>query len=121
MPSGLEFPLRITAGRFSVVDGTQKYRQNIQQIVSTYLRSRWFEPAFGTTAYGAVFANLNQSTANILKNAVDLALRQHEPRINATTTITPSTSTPGTIIVDVVYRVKPTDEVDSFEFEIGSL
>lgn len=122
MPSGLSFPPKLTSlGKWEVKSGLDKYRQNIQSIASTMLKERWYEPAFGTTAYKAVFRNPSLESAQFARDAVARAIRELEPRVSASISVSISDNNPGTIIVNVRYRVLPTDEQDEFEFEVGDI
>lgn len=120
MPSGLAFPLTLTAlGRFALAEDQAKYRQNIRLIVSTFARERWYEPDMGTTQYKLLFRNIDTSTLAQIKSLVTEAISKQEPRIQAVVNLREDTENLGTVIVSVAYRVKVTEESDVFEFSIG--
>lgn len=120
MPSGLSFPLTITAlGRFALSVDQEKYRQNIRLIVSTFVRERWYEPDMGTTQYKLLFRNIDANSLSQIKNLITEAITKQEPRVQCLVSVREDPNTTGTVIVSVAYRVKTTEESDVFEFSVG--
>lgn len=120
MPSGLAFPLTLTAlGRFALSEDQAKYRQNIRMIASTFMRERWYEPDMGTTQYKLLFRNIDTNALAQIKNLITEAITKQEPRVQCLVAVREDPDRTGTVIVSVAYRVKTTEESDAFEFPIG--
>jgi uncharacterized protein len=83
---GLAFPFRIdpTTGGVSWSGGREKIRQNIRLILGTRVGERPMVRDFGTRVHALVHEPNDSVLADLLRNQVQQALLQWEPRILVT-------------------------------------
>lgn len=117
MTSGLRFPLRLSAlGRVEVLRGDDKLKQNLRMIASTSLRSRWYEPQFGSTGSDLLFATLTPEAATQAERLLQEAFAKHEPRVQTSTRVTQRAD--GVVLIEVSYLVLSTLSQGSFDLEV---
>lgn len=79
---GLAFPFRFgPRGHIERASGTEKIRQSLQMIGTTYLGERLYSPEIGTALRSAVFRFNDVVTARLIESLLTEAIALNEPRV----------------------------------------
>ncbi len=112
--SGWYFPPRIRRGSVDLTKDDEKIRQSIRIILETARGERVMRPDFGCGIHDYVFAAINASTINTIRQAVREALIRWEPRIEVLRVAIAddqggSDVSRGILAVNIDYRVRATN------------
>ncbi|NBD30715.1 MAG: baseplate protein [Alphaproteobacteria bacterium] len=105
---GMGYPIRVNGrGGLSWSSGAESIRQAIWIILTTPLRSRIMQPAFGCAIHDYVFAPNSAATRAAVQEAVRDALVRWEPRVDVVS-IRAATSeeSPTVLLVDIETRIR---------------
>lgn len=115
--SGWGFPAAISrGGAVRLVSGTEELDASIRMILSTVPGERVMRPEFGCAMWLLVFAPLSAGTYGLIEQAVREALERWEPRIVLDRVAAAADSTPGTVLIDIAYRVRSTNDPRNLVF-----
>jgi Bacteriophage baseplate protein W len=110
---GWSFPVEPNdRGSLGYTSDEEKIQQSVLVILGTAQGERVMRPDFGSRLRELVFAPLNSSTKSLVASAVTEALVKWEPRIDVLSVqASEQVADPGTLIVNVEYRVRATNSV----------
>ena len=110
---GWNFPVEPDAsGSLGYMADEQKIQQAILVILGTAQGERVMRPEFGSGLRDLVFAPLTSSTKTLVAGAITDALVKWEPRVDVLgVTADEQASDDGTLVVNVEYRVRATNNV----------
>lgn len=116
--SGLAFPVQTNPrGEISLTSGDEDIRQSIKIILGTQPGERVMRPEFGCRAHELLFEPRDSTTASLLKQYVEEALRFWEPRIQVLAVETEiSEEQDGAILAEISYEVKSTHDTRSIVY-----
>jgi uncharacterized protein len=103
--TGLRFPLRPdpTTRRLPTVDGMDRIRQAIAQILDTEPGERIMLPAFGCGLQRFLMEPNTLTTRMAMQKDIDEAIGQWEPRIRLTGVTVTSGDDPSLVWIDIGY------------------
>jgi len=119
---GIAFPFRFGAnGHIVRVNGIDKIKDNLKGLVLTRLGERVMEPAIGTIGYQRLFRNHTDAQKRIVERLVRDAISRFENRVLVRSVdISERQYQSGSaIIIEVQFKVRDTQESDSFTIRIG--
>lgn len=94
-------------GRIALCNEVQTINQSILMILGTELGERVMLPDFGCEINKVIYSPLDDTTMGLAKYYVEKALRRCEQRIELVDIdVNYSDSEPGTLIMDIQYKVK---------------
>jgi phage baseplate assembly protein W len=110
---GWRFPVEPDAsGRLRYDEDEDKIQQAILVILGTTRGERVMRPDFGGTLRELVFASITGTTKGLVARAVTDAFVKWEPRADLlSVTVDEQLGDPGTLTVNVEYRVRATNSV----------
>jgi phage baseplate assembly protein W len=110
---GWRFPIEPdAAGRLRYEQDEDKIQQAILVILGTTRGERVMRPEFGSRLRELVFAPITSTTRGLVAKAVTDALVKWEPRVDViSVTVDEQRGDPGTLAVNVEYRVRATNSV----------
>jgi Bacteriophage baseplate protein W len=109
---GLGFPMQLdSSGAIATAQYEESVRQSIWIILSTSPGERVMRPDFGCGIYDLVFEVNSASTSGKVAQAVRDALLLQEPRIDVLNVQVESQSYGATILIDIQYQVRATNNV----------
>ena len=119
--SGLRFPLEPNRlGRMNTVTGADKIQQNLEQIVNTALRERWYEEDMGSYGVSLLFQNRDSQALNQIAFLLESSLNQLEPRAVSRVTVPAQSGTAtNTLNIVVTFRVKETQASGRVVIEVA--
>ncbi|MGD2114434.1 MAG: GPW/gp25 family protein [Acidobacteriota bacterium] len=108
---GWTFPPRVdAAGRIALSEQEDDIREAIPLILLTARGERPMRPEFGGGLHDAVFTTLSATNLGRLQAEIRRALLRWEPRIEVLeVAVKPGAGQVGTLLVDVDYRVRATN------------
>lgn len=119
MLKGFKWPLEMSDnGRLSVVEETDKIKQNGENIIETVLRERWYEPNQGTENYLGILRNFSNSDAPAIVTALAKSLNEQEPRAIWRVRFVEANSG-GQVIFNIRFVRKDTQRIESFNKNIA--
>jgi hypothetical protein len=116
---GWAMPVALDAltGRVASVAYEEDIRQSILIILETSPGERVMRPNFGCGIYDLVFEAIDSTAIQRIKSTVDEALRRCEARIDVLDiTVDEAATARGTLMVEVEYRVRRTNQVGNLVF-----
>jgi Bacteriophage baseplate protein W len=110
---GWRFPVEPdSSGRLRYEQDEDKIQQAILVILGTTRGERVMRPDFGSRLRELVFAPITSTTKGLVASAVTDALVKWEPRVDLiSVTVDEQRGDPGTLTVNVEYRVRATNSV----------
>ena len=110
---GWSFPVEVDDdGKVGYSAEEKKVQESVLVILGTARGERVMRPDFGSRLHELVFASINSSTKSLVSHYATEALVQWESRIDVLrVTVKEDPSSPGTLLVDVEYRVRSTNSV----------
>lgn len=116
--NGLSFPLRTDArGQIALVTGSEDIEQSIRIILSTRQGERVMRPTFGCRANELLFEPRSATTASLLQQYVQEALRMWEPRIEVTSIrVDNDRANQGALLAEIEYEIKATHDTRSIVY-----
>jgi phage baseplate assembly protein W len=110
--SGWTFPPRVNSrGGIALASGTEEIEGAIRMILLSAPGERLMRPEFGCEIWDYLFHPLNANTTGRMTLAVEEALARWEPRIDVQqVTVRPDLERPGSVVVDVEYVVRQTND-----------
>jgi phage baseplate assembly protein W len=120
---GWSFPLGVSpSGGTSMVRGTANVEQAMLLILGTAPGERPMRPEFGCGIHDLVFSTVEDSLVGRVTHEVRAALTRWEPRVTVTgVDATPDPDAPATLLVDVSYLVKATNDQRNLVFPFYSI
>jgi phage baseplate assembly protein W len=74
-------------------------------------------PSFGCGIHDLVFSALDRTTIQLIRSAVEEALRRFEARIEVVeVTVDTNATIEGKLLVEIEYRVRKTNQTDNLVF-----
>jgi phage baseplate assembly protein W len=115
---GWAFPVRTDAtGGIALVGRERELEESIRLILGTAPGERPMRPEFGCGVHEYVFATADATTAGRLGYEVRAALARWEPRVDIVeVTVTPDHGQPATLLIDIVYTIRETNDVRNLVF-----
>ncbi len=121
---GWAFPVCLEGGQIATAAYDEDVRQAILIVLGTDPGERVMRPEFGAGLRAFVFEPLTPSTTEALRQRVQEALVDWEPRIDVERVTVTAVPTEGKALIDVAYRVRATNAhhnlVYPFYLEEGS-
>ena len=106
--TGWAFPVLHDGGDVALVSHDEDVRRAVLLVLATAPGERAMRPDFGCRVHDLVFEPISTTTATLARHHVEQALVTWEPRIDRVTiTVTPEH--PGTLRIEVGYRVRGTN------------
>ena len=120
---GFAFPMGADpSGGTAMVSGTSNVEQAMLLVLGTAKGERPMRPDFGCGIHDLVFAALDPSLVGAVRHEVTEALTRWVPRIEVTdVAVTPDPSSPSTLLVDVAYVVRTTNDQRNLVFPFYSI
>ena len=106
---GWAFPVCVSAGQIATAAYDEDVRQAIQIILGTDPGERVMRPAFGAGLRAFVFEPMTPTTLEALRQRVQDALVDWEPRIDVESVGVTPVPQDGQVLIDVAYRVRATN------------
>ncbi|MCD7829701.1 MAG: GPW/gp25 family protein [Clostridiales bacterium] len=109
---GLKFPLQVDArtGKLAMVSEEEDIQESIGILLRTSRGERVMRPEFGTSTMEYAFAPISSSMIQSISYDISRQLTNQEPRItNVTVTCQQADPHTGTVIVEVSYTVRNTN------------
>lgn len=92
-------------------------RQSIQIIVETAPGERVMRPNFGCRIHELVFSSIDTTTIQLIRSAVEDALRRCEARIDVLgVDVDESSAAHGQLLIELEYRVRKTNQTGNLVF-----
>ncbi|MDG1197620.1 MAG: GPW/gp25 family protein [Actinomycetota bacterium] len=108
---GIDFPFVIDAkGSFGFAEGVISVEKSILMILSTAPGERAFRPNFGCLIWELLYESITPSLFGRMEMYVRQALEMWEPRIDLEQVSTIDGSEFGTVEIEIVYKVKDTND-----------
>jgi phage baseplate assembly protein W len=110
---GITFPMRVDqSGSIAMGSGPDDIDASLRVVLLTAPGERVMRPQFGCRIWDLVFEPINANTLGLMSEAVRDAASQWEPRIEVDEVdVTPDPERQGTVLIDIRYRVKTTNDV----------
>ncbi|MFI8106602.1 GPW/gp25 family protein [Streptomyces sp. NPDC086023] len=110
--AGWAFPLGVGAtGGIALVRGDTELEQAMKMILSTYPGERPMRPGFGCRLRDYVFRDTGYQTMAMLSEEVRTSLIAWEPRVDVDgVRATSDPDDPSLVYIDIVYRIKATND-----------
>jgi phage baseplate assembly protein W len=106
---GWAFPVGVSGGQVATAAYEEDVRQAIQIILGTDPGERVMRPAFGAGLRAFVFEPMTPATLEALRQRVQDALVDWEPRIDVESVGVTPVPQDGKVLIDVAYRVRATN------------
>jgi len=108
---GWAFPVeQDTEGAVALVAGEEDVRQAVRLILETEPGERVMRPDFGAGLRSLAFEPISRTTLALVRNRVEEALVEWEPRIDLERVeVTSPDPTQGTLLIEIEYRVRETN------------
>ena len=110
---GWSFPISLDAGGdIALAVHEEDIAQAVRIIISTSLGERVMRPDFGSSIRDSVFETMSTATMSIVKQRVERALIEWEPRIDVVDVrVAPDNGRPemGRLLIEIDYRVRATN------------
>ncbi len=121
--TGFAFPLAANpSGGTAMVSGTRNVEQAMLLVLGTAKGERPMRPEFGCGIHDLVFGTLDQALAGAVAFEVTQSLTRWVPRIEvADVDVRPDPTSPATLLVDVSYRVRSTNDQRNLVFPFYSI
>lgn len=104
-------------GRIKLNSYDDHVHQSILLIIQTAQSERVMRPDFGASLLKLAFEPLGSATASLVQREVSDALTRFEPRIDVLNLkVTSDMTEPGTLIIDLSYKVRRTDTIYNMVF-----
>ena len=110
--------LDVRTGQVMAAEYEEDIRQAIRIIIETAPGERVMRPDFGCGIHELVFASMDSETLQRVRSVVEDALRRYEARIEVLDVGVDEQSalTDGSLMVEVDYRVRKTNQVGNLVF-----
>ena len=118
---GWSFPFQLASasGAVALSEYDENIRQNITIIIGTKPGERQMLPNFGCRIHELIFAPNTPATAAIISHHVQEALTRWEGRIEVLE-VKSVASPDGSIKVNVKYRIRATDSIQSVNYTVSN-
>ena len=115
---GWAYPPRVDlSGKLSTAAFEEDIRQAIMIIIGTAPGERVMRPDFGAGLKALVFEPINTTSMALVKNRVEKALNDWEPRIDVEETkVTTDPAERNILLIDVTYRIRATNSVHNLVY-----
>lgn len=115
--TGWAFPVATDAhGDVETATGEQDIREAIRIILGTARGERLMRPDFGCDIHERAFSSVTPATLNRIESDVREALVRWEPRIGIESIDVSDDDDPGTVLIDVEYRVRTTNSLSNLVY-----
>jgi len=114
---GWNFPVAQTGGQTEMAQYEEDVRQAVLIVLLTNPGERMMRPTFGAGLNDFLFEPINPTTMSTIEQRVEDALIDWEPRIDViSVSVTPDASSKATLRIDIVYRVRATNNVGNLVY-----
>jgi len=113
---GWNFPVATDGGQTEMVRYEEDVRQAILIILLTGHGERLMRPQFGAGLNDFMFEPINPTTMASLQRRVEDALIDWEPRIDVIAVTVAPADRPGTVLIDITYRIRATNSVGNLVY-----
>jgi len=104
-------------GLVEAVEHEEDIRQSIRIILETAPGERVMRPNFGCGIHEMVFTALDSTTIQLIRSAVEEALRRCEARIDVSdVTVSEEAAENGQLLIELEYRVRRTNQTGNLVF-----
>ena len=109
---GWAFPAGVTSGGgIAMVSGTDDIERSLRMILMTAPGERVMRPTFGCSIWDLVFAPVNATTLGRVRQAVEQAVGQWEPRVELKDVVPePDPDDESRVVISLSYVVKATND-----------
>ncbi len=121
--TGFAFPMGAApSGGTAMVGGTRNVEQAMLLVLGTAKGERPMRPEFGCGIHDLVFGTLDQALVGAVAFEVTRSLTRWVPRVEVTAVdVRPDPSSPATLLVDVSYLVRSTNDQRNLVFPFYSI
>lgn len=117
---GLAFPLRLDGdGRLASCTYEEHVKQSIRTLLLTSREQRVMRRDFGNRLGAYLFENIGATTAALIKKEIIYTIGRYEPRVDIKSVQVSGAQAPGTLSVEITYRILSTGEDDRLALTIG--
>ena len=117
---GLAFPLRVEKdGRLAACTYEEHIKQSLRTLLLTSREQRIMRREFGNRLGDYLFENIGPTTAALIKDEIISTVERYESRVEIDGVEVRGGQTPGTINVELKYRITSTGEADRLALSIG--
>jgi phage baseplate assembly protein W len=109
---GISFPMRVDqSGAIAMTSGADDIDASIRVVLLTAPGERVMRPLFGCRIWELLFEPINANTLGLMADAVQEAIGRWEPRVELEDVdLEPDSSQPGRVLINLVYRVRATND-----------
>jgi len=118
--TGWSFPPAFTPGgkELAMVSGIEDIRQSLSILLSTALRERVMQPAYGCNLDTMMFDSVNEHFKTYLRHLVKSAILYHEPRIKADKIEVATDETiEGRVLIIIDYTIRSTNSKLNYVYD----
>ncbi|MCL1848308.1 MAG: GPW/gp25 family protein [Clostridiales bacterium] len=117
---GLAFPFQIDEdGRLMACTYEEHVKQSIRTLLMTSRDQRVMRRDFGNRLGDYLFDNIGVTTAALIEKEIVYTIGRYEPRVEIISVKASGTQAPGTMLVEVAYRILSTGQDDRLALTIG--
>lgn len=118
--TGWSFPPAFSQGgkNLEMVNGIEDIRQSLSILLSTALKERVMQPAYGCNLDTMMFDSVNEHFITYLKHLVKSAILYHEPRIKADKIeIETDEVIEGRLLIKIDYTIRSTNSKLNYVYD----
>jgi phage baseplate assembly protein W len=121
--TGFAFPMGVgPAGGTAMVSGSANVEQAMLLVLGTARGERPMRPDFGCGIHDLVFESVDETLCGTVAFEVETSLTRWVPRIEVTdVAVRPDPAAPSTLLVDVAYVVRSTNDQRNLVFPFYSI
>jgi phage baseplate assembly protein W len=113
--AGLAFPLQLTSGKHTLVEGSDLIQASIKTIIAWPLFTRFYLGEFGSRTYEVVEEPNDDILINLISRFIIDSISTWEQRIELLN-LNITRPTPESITIDLTYNIKESNIEDSFYY-----
>ena len=117
---GLAFPLQLDKdGRLMACTYEEHVKQSIRTLLLTSREQRLMRRDFGNRLGAYLYENIGATTAALIEKEIIYTIERYEPRVEIVGVQVRRVQTPGTLSVEIAYKILSTGEEDRLALTIG--
>lgn len=119
-----DFPLNPTItseGDMSSVENKDAIKQSLRMMINTNKGSRIFAPDYGCRVMGFLFEPFDETTGKRLGAELEETIKNYEPRVELININVSMIMQSSSYEVSVVYRIRNTQTLDTFNITLEKL
>lgn len=113
---GIRYPISVKRGQLCTSSGEQSIKDSIILILSTTKGERVMRPSFGCRLNELVFAPNNMGTATLIRNYIEEALLNWEPRIEVENITVDPRADQSVLDISIDYIVNSSNNKDNLVY-----